>query len=247
MTSAQPEIPPSQRRLPKDTIDALTHEYRLGNFQGRMTVGFYEGRDPAMISLSASKEAPVVNGLLSVLSETTTLALQYGVPLEEIITRWKRKGFEPSGRTSHPQIPSARSIVDYAAQYLELVAEQPEDRKATLAFPYQDDERTLSHKMTIGSMWGYIAVETGKDAPGAVRRVTIQIGKEGGIVDGLFESVGEIASLALHYNVPLKELVETWKGYSFEPSGFTQNAEIPHAKSVIDYVGRFLELRFLQR
>ena len=247
MASAQSETPPSQRRLPGDTIDSLTHEFRFGNFEGQLTVGFYEGRDPAMIQMSASKQPPVVNGLLSVLSDTATLALQYGVPLEEMIRRWKGKSFEPSGLTRRPQISYARSVVDYVAQYLGQVAQQPEDRRATLAFSDQDDLSLSTHKVTVGQMWLYLTIGTENKSPRTVRQVSMDAGKEGGIIDGLLKTVGETASLALRYDVPLKEVVELWRGYGFPPDGFTQNPDIPHAKSIPDYVARFLELRFLQQ
>jgi ribonucleoside-diphosphate reductase alpha chain len=81
------------------------------------------------------------------------------------------------------------------------------------------------------------------DQPG---EVFLKMAKEGSTISGLMDSVAILTSIALQYGVPLKALVDKFSHTRFEPAGFTQNPEIPFAKSVIDYVFRWLGMRFLQ-
>jgi ribonucleoside-diphosphate reductase alpha chain len=70
--------------------------------------------------------------------------------------------------------------------------------------------------------------------------------KEGSTVSGLMDTIATMTSIALQYGVPLKALVDKFSHTRFEPAGFTNNREIPIAKSVMDYVFRYLGNRFLQ-
>jgi ribonucleoside-diphosphate reductase alpha chain len=70
--------------------------------------------------------------------------------------------------------------------------------------------------------------------------------KEGSTVSGLMDTIATMTSIALQYGVPLKTLVDKFSHTRFEPSGFTNNREIPYAKSIADYVFRYLGSRFLQ-
>src|SRR5262249_16207368 len=69
--------------------------------------------------------------------------------------------------------------------------------------------------------------------------------KEGSTVSGLMDSIGVLTSMALQFGVPLEVLVQKFSHVRFEPSGFTKNPDIPMAKSLIDYIFRFLGTRFL--
>jgi ribonucleoside-diphosphate reductase alpha chain len=70
--------------------------------------------------------------------------------------------------------------------------------------------------------------------------------KEGSTVSGLMDTIATMTSIALQYGVPLKALVDKFSHTRFEPSGFTNHPEIPYAKSIADYVFRYLGSRFLQ-
>src|SRR5439155_137036 len=67
----------------------------------------------------------------------------------------------------------------------------------------------------------------------------------GSTISGLMDTIGVLTSMALQYGVPLEVLVSKFSHVRFEPSGFTKNPDIPMAKSLIDYVFRFLGARFL--
>lgn len=109
-----------------------------------------------------------------------------------------------------------------------------------------DERESLTHKFSIAGHEGYITVGLYPDthAPG---EIFIRMAKEGSSISGLMDSFATAISLSLQYGVPLRTLVDKFIHSRFEPSGFTNNKEIPMAKSVMDYIFRWLALRFLQK
>jgi ribonucleoside-diphosphate reductase alpha chain len=105
------------------------------------------------------------------------------------------------------------------------------------------DCRSLRHKFDIAGHEGYIHV--GQYEDGTPGELFIKIAKEGSTIAGLMDTIGILSSMALQYGVPLDVLVSKFSHVRFEPSGFTKNPEIPIAKSLIDYVFRFLGAKFL--
>ena len=118
---------PSRRRLP-DERRALTHKFVVGEQEGYLTVGLYDDGRPGEIFLKISKEGSTVSGLMDAVAMMTSVSLQYGVPLENLCTKLKNTRFEPSGRTSNPEIPFATSLLDYVFRWLELKFVPPELR-----------------------------------------------------------------------------------------------------------------------
>ena len=109
-----------------------------------------------------------------------------------------------------------------------------------------DERAGVTHKFSIGGHEGYLTVGLYPDTnqPG---EIFIRMSKEGSSISGLMDSFATAISLALQYGVPLSTLVDKFIHSRFEPSGFTGNKEIPMAKSVMDYIFRYLALRFLQK
>jgi ribonucleoside-diphosphate reductase alpha chain len=105
------------------------------------------------------------------------------------------------------------------------------------------DCRSLRHKFDIAGHEGYIHV--GQYDDGTPGELFVKIAKEGSTIAGLMDTIGILTSMALQYGVPLEVLVSKFSHVRFEPSGFTKNPEIPIAKSLIDYIFRFLGSRFL--
>ncbi len=105
------------------------------------------------------------------------------------------------------------------------------------------DCRSLRHKFDIAGHEGYIHV--GQYDDGTPGEIFIKIAKEGSTIAGLMDTIGILTSMALQYGVPLEVLVNKFSHVRFEPSGFTKNPDIPIAKSLIDYIFRFLGTRFL--
>ena len=105
------------------------------------------------------------------------------------------------------------------------------------------ERHSLTHKFAIAGHEGYITVGMYKD--GTPGELFIRMAKEGSTVSGLMDSFATAVSLALQHGVPLKLMCEKFCHTRFEPSGFTGNQEIPIAKSVMDYIFRWLEIRFV--
>jgi ribonucleoside-diphosphate reductase alpha chain len=92
----------------------------VGEQEGYVTVGLYEEGLPGEIFVNISKEGSTIRGLMDSVALLTSVALQYGVPLESLVTKFRGVHFEPAGLTSNRQIPVASSIVDYIFRWLEL-------------------------------------------------------------------------------------------------------------------------------
>jgi ribonucleoside-diphosphate reductase alpha chain len=106
-----------------------------------------------------------------------------------------------------------------------------------------DERASLTHKFSVGGHDGYITC--GLYADGTPGEIFVRMAKEGSTVAGLMDSFALSISLALQHGVPLRLLCEKLRGTQFEPRGFTGNPEIPMAKSIMDYIFSWLNLKFL--
>ncbi|MEM8782623.1 MAG: hypothetical protein AAGE65_07165 [Planctomycetota bacterium] len=101
------------------TRDSITHKFQIMGHEGYLTVGLFENGLPGELFVKMAKEGSTLSGLMQAFCRAFSLALQYGLPLEEAVTRFKDMRFEPMGPTSNPDVPEAKSIIDYVARYLE--------------------------------------------------------------------------------------------------------------------------------
>ena len=106
-----------------------------------------------------------------------------------------------------------------------------------------DERRALTHKFSIAGHEGYLTVGMYED--GQPGELFITMAKEGSTVSGLMDAFATAISLSLQYGVPLKVLADKFAHTRFEPSGFTNNPDLPIAKSITDYIFRWLSLKFL--
>ncbi|HEX5019590.1 MAG TPA: vitamin B12-dependent ribonucleotide reductase [Candidatus Binatia bacterium] len=106
-----------------------------------------------------------------------------------------------------------------------------------------DERPSITHKFDIAGHEGYITV--GKYEDGQPGEIFIRMSKEGSTISGLMDSFATAISMALQYGVPLRVLVDKFSHMRFEPSGFTKNPDVPHAKSIMDYIFRWLASKFL--
>jgi len=106
-----------------------------------------------------------------------------------------------------------------------------------------DERQAVTHKFSIAGHKGYLTV--GLYENGQPGELFISMAKEGSTVSGMMASFAIAVSMALQYGVPLKVLCEKFSHSRFEPSGYTTNANIRYAKSITDYIFRWLALRFL--
>lgn len=106
------------------------------------------------------------------------------------------------------------------------------------------DRNALAHKFDIAGHKGYLHVGLYED--GTPGELFVTIAKEGSTVSGLLDTIATLTSLSLQHGVPLASLVAKFRGQKFEPSGFTKNDDIRIASSVVDYIFRWLEIKFLK-
>ena len=116
---------PRRRRLPM-TRKSLTHKFSIAGHEGYITVGMYDDGKPGEMFVKMAKEGTVVSGLMDSLATVTSIALQYGVPLEVLVAKFAHTRFEPSGITPNPEIRFAKSIMDYVGRWLALTFLPPE-------------------------------------------------------------------------------------------------------------------------
>jgi ribonucleoside-diphosphate reductase alpha chain len=108
-----------------------------------------------------------------------------------------------------------------------------------------DERQSITHKFSIAGHEGYITVGMFED--GTPGEVFITMSKEGSTISGLMDSFATAISIALQYGVPLRVMVDKFSHARYEPSGFTNNPDIPIAKSISDYIFRWLGMKFLPK
>jgi ribonucleoside-diphosphate reductase alpha chain len=96
----------------------VTHKFDIAGHEGYITVGLYPDGQPGEIFLKMAKEGSTVSGLMDTFATTVSVALQYGVPLRDLVNKFAHVRFEPSGFTGNSEIPIAKSIVDYIFRWL---------------------------------------------------------------------------------------------------------------------------------
>ncbi|HOX25432.1 MAG TPA: vitamin B12-dependent ribonucleotide reductase [Candidatus Krumholzibacteria bacterium] len=109
---------PHRVRLP-DERQAITHKFSIAGHEGYITVGLYPNGKPGEMFISMAKEGSVVSGLMDSFATAVSIMLQYGVPLHVLVNKFSHMRFEPSGMTSNPEIPLAKSVMDYIFRWLD--------------------------------------------------------------------------------------------------------------------------------
>jgi len=119
----------------------------------------------------------------------------------------------------------------------------PANEMSAVRHKLPDERQALTHKFSVGEHEGYITV--GLYENGQPGEIFLTMAKEGSTISGLVDAFATAISIALQYGVPLSTLVDKFSHTRFEPSGFTKNPEIPIAKSITDYIFRYLASRYL--
>jgi ribonucleoside-diphosphate reductase alpha chain len=120
-TQEQESAPPRavRHRLPGERA-SITHKFALAGHEGYITVGLYKDGTPGELFIRMAKEGSTVSGLMDSFATAISLALQHGVPMKLMCEKFSHTRFEPSGFTGNPEIPIAKSIMDYIFRWLEL-------------------------------------------------------------------------------------------------------------------------------
>jgi len=185
------------------------------------------------------------------IAEAYTLAWQCGVKALAIY----RDGSKTAQalRTERKQDVTVEAVSDEAIEAQQAQATEAAVRAAVAealadAAPRRKrmprERQSITHKFSIGGHEGYITAGMYDD--GTIGEIFLtDIGKEGSTLRGMMNSFATAISIALQYGVPLQTLVQKYSYMRFEPEGITQNPEIPFAKSMPDYIMRWLASRFL--
>jgi ribonucleoside-diphosphate reductase alpha chain len=108
---------PLRRRLP-ETRGSITHKFNVAGHEGYLIVGLYEDGRPGELFITMAKEGSTIGGLMDSLGTAISVALQYGVPVESLVTKFAHQRFEPMGMTTNSEIPFAKSLVDYIFRWM---------------------------------------------------------------------------------------------------------------------------------
>ncbi len=120
-----PVAGPTRRRLP-DERNAITHKFDIAGHEGYITVGLFEDGTPGELFLVMAKEGSTISGFADAFAQAISYALQYGVPLQDLVDKFSHVRFEPSGMTKNPDVRFAKSIVDYIFRWMAAKFLSPE-------------------------------------------------------------------------------------------------------------------------
>ncbi|HEY2952689.1 MAG TPA: vitamin B12-dependent ribonucleotide reductase, partial [Verrucomicrobiae bacterium] len=137
---------PLRRRLP-ETRAAVNHKFEIAGHEGYLTVGLFEDGRPGELFITMAKEGSTIGGLMDAIGTLSSMALQYGVPLEALVKKFAYQRFEPSGFTKNPDIRNASSIIDYVFRWMACrfipgyrEATAPESKQPELPMPDLEEQ-----------------------------------------------------------------------------------------------------------
>ncbi|MBI1190916.1 MAG: adenosylcobalamin-dependent ribonucleoside-diphosphate reductase [Tepidisphaera sp.] len=143
--------------------------------------------------------------------------------------------------TTAPALEPIAPIAKDVGVPAELVTSNPIPRAVRRRLP--DTRRSLTHKFNVAGHEGYLTVGLYED--GQPGELFITMSKEGSTIGGLMDSLGTATSVSLQYGVPVSSLVSKFSHQRFEPAGMTENSDIPFAKSLVDYIFRWMGMQFI--
>ncbi len=232
MAAAQPFISGAISKtvnLPSDaSVEDIENAYMQAWQLGLKAIAIYRDgckrSQPLSTSKTESKAAPV-----------HSQAAPSALPIQVLIDRL------PPAVRQQLLDASALSVEDFLQQVAAL--SNPKGPPMAVRRKLSDERRSITHKFAIAGHDGYIHVGMYDD--GSPGEIFIRMAKEGSTISGLMDSFATAVSLALQHGVPLKLLVDKFSRTRFEPSGWTGNQDIPRASSIMDYLFRWLEAKFL--
>src|ERR1700678_66163 len=244
-----------------DIIQAYTEAWRLGLKAVAIYRDGSKGAQP--LNVSDGNKAKVIKNALD---DETNVDVAASEAADRVLTAMARGNTTPlsedlrllEGKVSARLEVTAASVVTAANAFSASVAnavslgqaaalrEDPETNQGpprAVRHRLPEERPSLTHKLSIAGHEGYITV--GLYPNGQPGEIFIKMAKEGSTVAGLMDSFATAVSLSLQHGVPLKVLCEKFAHTRFEPSGWTGNEQIGFAKSIMDYIFRWLQLRFL--
>src|ERR1700690_3807722 len=198
---------------------------------------------------------PFISGAISKTVNLPNAAIVDDIS-EAYIQAWKlglkavavyRDGCKQSQPLSAAGSKTANSTKDDAARNAAAMAQAQDDNldapPRALRHKLKEERMSVTHKFNVGGHEGYIIV--GLYPNGEPGEIFVKMAKEGSTVSGLMDSFALAVSISLQHGVPLKLFCEKFAHTRFEPSGWSSNPDIGFAKSIMDYIFRWLQLRFM--
>ena len=140
-------------------------------------------------------------------------------------------------------VPAVVQVAPVIAAAVSPAPQQTDLFPGTKRRKLPSERNSITHKFSVGGHEGYITV--GMYADGHPGEIFIEMAKEGSTLSGIMDAFALSVSISLQYGVPLRALVDKFVNSRFEPSGYTGNPKIRYAKSVVDYIGRWLGAKFI--
>ena len=244
-----------------DIIQAYTESWRLGLKAVAIYRDGSKGAQP--LNVSDGNKAKVIKNALDDETNVDTAASEAADRVLTAMAQGNTSSLSEDlrlleGKVSARLEVTANSVVTAANAFTASVAnalslgqaaalrEEPETTQGpprAVRHRLPEERASLTHKFSIAGHEGYITV--GLYPNGQPGEIFIKMAKEGSTVSGLMDSFATAVSLSLQHGVPLKVLCEKFAHTRFEPSGWTGNEQIGFAKSIMDYIFRWLQLRFL--
>ncbi len=231
MAAAQPFISGAISKtinLPNHaTVEDISSAYRLSWELGLKANALY--RDGCKLSQPLATRSD---------SETSKDGEEHAKVVEESLGKSSTRSAATSATSmSSMSSESADDALATIERVVERIVERPLRRRLA------DTRRSLTHRFNVGGHEGYLTV--GLYDNGAPGELFITMSKEGSTIGGLMDSLGTAISVALQYGVPIESLVNKFAHQRFEPMGMTTNKDIPFAKSLVDYIFRWLGMEFI--
>jgi len=255
MSAAQPFLSGAISKtvnLPHDcSIDDIAEAYTESWRQGLKAVAIYrdgsKGAQP--LNVSDGNKAKAIKGAaadetLTAAADRVLAALSNGRTAPDADLKTLEAKVSEKIEVTAKSVSTAASAFNSAIASITAISDQSADAPPRAVRHRLPEERaSLTHKFGIAGHEGYITV--GLYPNGQPGEIFIRMAKEGSTVAGLMDSFATAISLALQHGVPLRVLCEKFAHSRFEPSGWTGNEQIGYAKSIMDYIFRWLQLRFL--
>ena len=168
---------PVRRRMPETRV-AINHKFEIAGHKGYLTVGMFEDGQPGELFIQMNKEGSTIGGLMDTIATLSSIALQYGVPLESLVKKFAYQRFEPSGFTKNPDIRNATSITDYVfrwlgCQFIKGYKEATSPNKGQTELPLKEladiDKKAVNRPVA----------ELSREVPGIIDVITHRHGSEG--------------------------------------------------------------------
>jgi ribonucleoside-diphosphate reductase alpha chain len=269
MAAAQPFLSGAISKtvnLPNEaTVEDVAEAYVEGWRRGIKAVAIYrdgsKGTQPLNTSMDAKREpsaldaaggrvlAHLAAGKPAAEADVKALEAKIGEKLEigakQIIAASNafQKNLEEIAQAAAVPLLRSSAALESARESVKDEPQDPNGPPRAVRHRLQDERASITHKFSIAGHEGYITV--GLYPSGQPGEIFIKMAKEGSTVSGLMDAFATSISLALQHGVPLRVLCEKFAHTRFEPSGWTGNEHIGYAKSLMDYIFRWLNLRFL--